>query len=114
MRLGQHGDEVGGIVQDAGVIVQEIDEATVAGVFFEVRLLLRDEQTKESLALGCLLSDGGVGLDHLAGETGDLEMIEESVVQGGCTGFGKLDRNLAAEVERVQDLFDEADGRFAG
>ena len=51
-------------------------------------------------------ADGGVGLDHLASEARDLEMIEERVVQRGRTGFRQLDGN-AAEVERVKDLFDE-------
>ncbi len=45
--LGQHGDEVGGIVDDAGIVVQQVDEAAVIGVLFEVRLLLRDEQAGE-------------------------------------------------------------------
>jgi hypothetical protein len=34
-------------------------------------------------------------------------MIEEGVVEGGGSGLGKLNGNLAAEVECVKDLFDE-------
>ena len=86
-------------MQDVGIVVEEIDEAAVVGVFFEVRLLLWDEETKEGVALSGLFSDGGVGLDHLSSEAGDLEMVEEGVVQRGGAGLGKLDRDLAVEVE---------------
>jgi hypothetical protein len=80
---GQHSDQVGRIVQDVGVVVEQIDKATVVGVLFEVRLLLWNKETKEGMALSSLFPDGGVGLDHLSSEAGDLEMVEESVVKGG-------------------------------
>ena len=32
----QHGDQVRGIVKDAGIVVKKIDEAAVVGVLFEV------------------------------------------------------------------------------
>ena len=89
--------------------MEEINEAAVAGVFFEVRLLLWNEESEEGVALSCLFSDGGVGLDHLSSEAGDLKMVEESVVKCGGPGLGKLDGNLAAEVERVKDFFDETE-----
>jgi hypothetical protein len=38
--------------------VEEINKAAVAGVFFEVRLLLWNEESEEVVALSCLLSDG--------------------------------------------------------
>ena len=73
-------------MQDVGVVVEEVDEAAVVGVCFEMRLLLRDEKGEEGVALGRLFSDGGVGLDHLASEAGDLEMVEQSVVKRGGAG----------------------------
>ena len=59
--------------------------------------------------MSCLFSDGGVGLNHLSSEPGYLEMVEESIVKCGGAGLGKLDGDLAAEVEGVKDLFDEAE-----
>ena len=96
-------------MQDAGVIVEKIDEAAVAGVFFEMRLLLWDEEIEECVALSCLFSNCGVGLDYLSSESGYLEMVEESVVKCIGPGPGKLNWNLTAEVERVKDLFDETE-----
>ncbi len=96
-------------MQHAWVVVEEIDEAAVVGVFFEVRLLLGNEESEEVVALSCLLSDGCVGLDHLASEARDLQVVEEGVMKGCRSGLGKLDGNLAAEVERVQDFFDETE-----
>ena len=108
-KVGQHRDEVRRIVQNAGVIVEEVDKAAVASVFFEVRLLLGDKETKESVALRCLFSDRGVRLNHLSGEAGYLEMIEEGIVERGGPAFRKLNGDLAAEVECVKDFFDEID-----
>ncbi len=102
--FGQHGDEVSGIVEDARVIEEEVNETTVRGVGVEVGLLLRDEETKESVAL----ADSGVSLNHFASETGYLEMIEEGIVKGCCSDLQELHRSGAAEVELVQDLLDEA------
>jgi hypothetical protein len=96
-------------MQDVGVVVDEIDEAAFTGVFFEMRLLLWDEEIEECVALSCLFSDCGVGLYHLSSEPGYLEMIEEGVVKCGGSGPGKLDGNLAAEVEGVKNLFDETE-----
>ena len=62
-------------MQDVGVIVEEVNEASVVGISFEMRLLLRNEESKEGVALSCLFSDGGVGPDHLSSEAGDLEMV---------------------------------------
>jgi hypothetical protein len=56
-----------------------------------------------------VLSDGGVGLDHLSSEAGDLKIIEEGVVECGGPGLGKQDGDLSAEVEGVQDFFNETD-----
>jgi len=105
----QHGDEVGWFVQNAGVVVEEVDETAVVGVFLEVSLLLGDEEAGEGVAFVGLFSNGDVGLDHLAGEAGDLEMVEKRVVKSGGSGSGELDGNLTAEVEGVEDLFDEAE-----
>jgi hypothetical protein len=89
--------------------VEEINKAAVAGVFFEVRLLLWNEESEEVVALSCLFSDGCVGLDHLSSDAGDLEMVEEGVMKGCRPGFGKLDGDLAVEVERAKDFFDETE-----
>src|SRR5437868_6824663 len=95
------------MVQSVGVVVEEVDKAAVAGVFFEMRLLLGSEKTRERVALRCLFSDCRVRLNHLSSETGYLEMVEECVVEGGGPALRKLNGDLAAEVECVKNLFDE-------
>ena len=98
-------------MQDAGIVVQQIDEAAVVGVLLEVRLLLGNEQAEERLAV----ADGGVGLDHLAGEARDLQMVGESVdavssrrTLGSCTGA------CGAEVQHGEESLRRGCGRFAG
>ncbi len=83
------------------------DEAAVVGVLFELGLLPGHEEVKERLTLGGLPADSGVGFHHLAGETGDLEVMEKRVEQSGGARFGELYGNGAAEVEGVEDLFYE-------
>ena len=83
--------------------MDEIDEAAIVGIFFEVRLLLGNEQAEEWLAV----SDGGVGLDHLAGEASDLQVVGECIDQRCGSGFGELHRSLRAEVQHGDDVVDE-------
>ncbi len=83
----QHGDQVGRVAKNARVIVQEVDETAVVGVLLKMSLLLGYEKIEERLAL----ADGCVGLDHLAGEPRDLQVVEKSIVQSCRSGFGELD-----------------------
>ena len=80
-------------MQHAGIVVDEIDESTVSGVLFEVRLLLGSEHAKQDFAI----TDGGVCFDHFAGEAGDLQVIDECVEQRRRTGLGKLIMGSVAE-----------------
>ena len=83
--------------------MEEIDEATAAGVCFEVCLLFWDKQCSEGLAV----ADGGIRFDHLAGEAGYLQVMRKSVKKRCRSGLRKLHWCLGTEVQRCEDVFDE-------
>ncbi len=83
--------------------MQKIDETAVIGVLLQVRLLLGDQEAGKGVAL----ADRRIGFDHLARETRDLKVVEESVDERCSSGVGKLNRSLRTEVESVQNLFDK-------
>ena len=102
-KLRQHRNQVGGIVQDAGIVVDKVDETAVPGVFVQLRLLFGHKQVKQRLAVAY----SRVGFDHLAREPRDLEVIGEGVSEGCRAALRELHGRLGAELQRGDDFADQ-------